>query len=119
MKLSNEHLIDNLKYLGLVSIEDNAPVSYSGFKNRASVHNYDNKYKIVFVGQLRKNLFGFYVVWGTDSQVMKEAYEMFTNLVKGSMTDYLNDEIQWSNEAGIPLGYGNLKPAFFNEINLI
>ena len=44
---------------------------------------------------------------------------MFTNLVKGSMTDYLNDEIQWSNEAGIPLGYGNLKPAFFNEINLI
>jgi hypothetical protein len=118
MKLSNEQLIDKLKDLGLVNLSTNKPISYSGFKNRASVHKYGNKYKIVFLGAPKLNLFGFYVVWGNDSEVMKEAYEMFTNLVKGHMTDYLNNEIQWGN-AGIPISYGSLRQEFYNEINLI
>jgi hypothetical protein len=117
MKLRHEQLIDKLKDLGLVDLSSNKPLSYSGFKNRASVHKYGNKYKIVFVGQPRQNLFGFYVMWGNDSEVMKEAYDMLVNLVRGSMVDYLNDEIQWGN-AGIPLGYSGLRQEFVNEVNL-
>jgi hypothetical protein len=81
MKLSNEQLVDNLKLLGLINLSTNKPISYSGFKNRASVHKYGNSYKIVFVGQPKQNLFGFYVMYGNDSQVMKEAYDMFISLV--------------------------------------
>lgn len=108
MKLSKEQLIDNLKVLGLVSIQDNKPISYSGFKNRASIHQYGNSYKIVFVGHPKQNLFGFYVQYNNDSKVMKEAYEMFVKLAKGDMDDYNYDDVQWGN-AGIPLGYGNLR----------
>jgi hypothetical protein len=108
MKLSNEQLIDNLKLLGLVSIENGNPISYSGFKNRASVHKYGNRHKIVFIGHPKQNLFGFYTMYGNDSEVMKEAYTMFVKLVKGDMEGYNYNDIQWGN-AGIPLGYGDLR----------
>lgn len=108
MKLSKDQLIDNLKALGLVSIQDNMPISYSGFKNRASIHRYGNQWKIVFIGQPKHNLFGFYVMYGNDTKVMKEAYEMFVRLVKGDMESYENDDVQWGN-CGIPIGYGNLR----------
>lgn len=108
MKLSNEQLVDNLKWLGLVSLDTNKPISYTGFKNRASVHKYGNKYKVVFVGHPTQNLFGFYTMYGNDSEVMKEAYEMFVDLVKGNMEGYNEGNIQWGN-AGIPIGYGYLR----------
>lgn len=112
MRLNLEQLHYNLKVLGLMGIEDNMPLSYTGFKNRASVHKYGNKYKIVFVGFPRKNLFGFYTMYGTDSEVMKEAYDMYCRLVKGDMTDYDNDDVQWGN-CGIPLSYGKLRNEIF------
>lgn len=112
MKLSLEQLHDKLKYLGLVDIDNNEPLSYTGFKNRASVHPYDKKYKIVFVGIPRKNLFGFYTMYGSDSAVMKEAYEMYVRLVKGDLTEYLDDDVQWGN-GGIPLTYGRIRMEFF------
>ena len=108
MKLSNEQLIDKLKDLGLVNIETNKPISYSGFKNRSTIFKYGKKYKTVFVGQPKQNLFGFYTMWGNDTEVMKEAYDMFVSLVKGDMSYYNDKDIQWGN-AGMPLEYGNLK----------
>lgn len=114
MKLSNEQLIENLKLLEMVNLNTNKPVSYSGFKNRASVHKYGRTNKIVFLGAPKLNLFGFYVVWGNDSQVMKEAYEMFLNLLKGDMTDYNFGELQWGN-AGIPISYGGLRQTYENK----
>jgi hypothetical protein len=47
-------------------------------------------------------------MYGNDSEVMKEAYDMFIRLVKGDMTDYNYNDVQWGN-AGIPLGYGDLR----------
>lgn len=118
MKLSNDQLIENLKLLGLVEVSDNSrfnyynPISYSGFKNRASIHRYGNKLKVVFIGHPKLNLFGFYVMYDTDSNVMKEAYNMFIRLIKGDMTEYNNGDIQWGN-AGIPLVYGDLRQNYF------
>ena len=114
MKLSNEQLVDNLKLLGLVNLSTNKPISYSGFKNRASVHKYGDSYKIVFVGHPKQNLFGFYVMYGNDSQVMKEAYDMFISLVKGNMEDYNEGDVQWGN-GGIPIGYGGLRQVYENK----
>ena len=106
---TNEELIKNLVELGVVN-GDMKPISYSGFKNRASVHRYGSpvKYKIVFLGQPKNNLFGFYVMYGDDTKVMKEAYNMFLRLIKGNMEDYNIGDLQWGN-AGIPLSYGNLR----------
>ena len=114
MKLTLEQLHTNLKSLGLMSIETNKPISYSGFKNRASVHKYGDSYKIVFVGQPKQNLFGFYVMYGNDSQVMKEAYDMFISLVKGNMEDYNEGDVQWGN-GGIPIGYSGLRQVYENK----
>jgi hypothetical protein len=117
MKLSNEQLIEKLRLLDVIGVNDK-PISYTAFKNRASVHRYGKAYKIVFLGAPKSNLFGFYVVFGNDSQVMKEAYDMFLDLVKGDMTDYNLDDIQWGN-AGIPIAYGRLRQEYYNETNLI
>ena len=114
MKLSNEKLVDNLKLLGLVDLSTNKPIAYSGFKNRASVHKYGNNYKIVFVGHPKQNLFGFYVMYDNDTKAMKEAYEMFLNLVNGDMVDYNEGDVQWGN-AGIPLSYGGLRQVYENK----
>jgi hypothetical protein len=120
MKFSNEQLVEKLSQLGLVGINENGsftyyqPVSYSAFKNRASIHRYGRTAKIVFVGSPKNNLFGFYVMCDTDSNVMKEAYNMFVNLVKGEMTEYNQENIQWGN-CGIPISYGNLRQSIENN----
>ena len=100
-----------------MGIDNNKPLSYSGFKNRASVHKYGKNYKVVFVGHPRQNLFGFYVMWGTDSDVMKEAYELYVSLVKGDMTGYNEGDIQWGN-CGIPISYGELR-SYVEENNFV
>lgn len=114
MKLTLEQLHENLKLLGLMSIDTNKPLSYSGFKNRASVHRYGNQYKVVFVGHPKQNLFGFYTIWGNDSEVMREAYDMYVRLVKGNMEDYAAGEVQWGN-AGIPISYSGLRQVYQNN----
>lgn len=106
-KLTLAELKQKMKLLGLISAEGN-PLAYAAFKNRASICNFGDKYKVVFVGIPQKNLFGFYVTWGTDPEVMKEAYGHFITLVKGDTTPYDNKYIQWGN-AGIPEKYVQLK----------
>lgn len=108
MRLRLEQLHYNLKVLGLMSIDTSKPLSYSGFKNRASVHKYGKNYKVVFIGHPRQNLFGFYTMYGTDSDVMREAYEMYLSLVNGDMSGYNDGDIQWGN-CGIPISYGDIR----------
>jgi hypothetical protein len=117
MRLRLEQLHYNLKVLGLMGIDNNKPLSYSGFKNRASVHKYGKNYKVVFIGHPKQNLFGFYVMWGADSQVMKEAYELYVSLVKGDITGYDEGDIQWGN-CGIPISYGELR-SYVEENNFV
>ena len=100
-----------------MGIDNNKPLSYSGFKNRASVHKYGKNYKVVFVGHPRQNLFGFYVMWGADSNVMKEAYDLYVSLVKGDMTGYNEGDIQWGN-CGIPISYSELR-SYVAENNFV
>jgi len=117
MRLRLEQLHYNLKVLGLMGIDNNKPLSYSGFKNRASVHKYGKNYKVVFVGHPRQNLFGFYTMYGPDSDVMKEAYDMYVSLVKGDMTGYNEGDIQWGN-CGIPISYSELR-SYVEENNFV
>jgi len=106
---------DKLKLLGLITNEGK-PISYSGFKNKASVHRYgQKKYKIVFIGIPKTNLFGFYTMYNTNILVMKEAYSLFLELVNNNIEPYTNKDVQWTN-FGIPLTYSNLRIPF-DEVN--
>ena len=106
MKLTHKQLMQKLKALGVVSPKGE-PVTFPAFKNRATVHRYGKDYKIVFMGIPSKNLFGFYVMYGTDMEVMKEAYKMFMRLIQGNMEDYENRDLQWGLR--IPIAYGNMR----------
>lgn len=109
MTLSIKQIQSKLKKLGLIS-EDGKPLSYAAFKNRATISRFSGrrKYKAVFVGQPKDNLFGFYTMYGTDPEVMKEAYDYFIQLVKGNSEPYDEGDVQWGN-CGIPIAYGNLR----------
>lgn len=107
MKLTHKQLLKNIKKLNLID-GDGTPVLYSQFKNRATIHRYGSKWKIVFIGLPKVNLFGFYVMYNIDSVVMKEAYNNFIALVHGDMELYKDEDVQWGN-AGIPIVYGNLR----------
>ena len=117
MKLNIEELKERFKLLGVVTVitdkETNTnvdtPISFTGFKNRCSIHKYGKSHKIVFLGHPKQNLFGFYVMYAADAVVLKEAYQMFLNVInKNDISDYENNDLQWGN-AGIPLGYGNIR----------
>jgi hypothetical protein len=105
--MTHKEAIQKFKKLGLVN-KDGFPVSLTGFKNRASIHKYGNKLKVVFVGLPKENMWGFYVMYDNDNIVMKDAHKMFLKLVGGDMSDFQAKDVQWGN-AGIPLKYGDLR----------
>ncbi len=103
-KLSHEKVLEKLYWLGVVNIETDKPLSYVGFKNRTSVIEFYNSDVIVFLGQPKQNMFGFYVDKGHASACTKQAYQMFTDLVSGKMEDFKAGRIQWTKK-GMPLEY--------------
>lgn len=110
MKLTLGQLHRKLKDLDILSSEG-VLIKFSQFKNRASVHKYVGrgvKTQIVFVGEPKKSLFAFYIMYGRELDGLKEAYSMLSWLAKGDMEDYENESIQWGNR-GIPISYGDLR----------
>lgn len=100
-----------LKKLGLIN-EENEPILYSRFKNRATIHSYKagrGLRRVVFIGSPDISLFGFYHPFkgSTDTEIMKEAYARFQDLVKGDTSEFEAGAIQWGN-CGIPETYSNL-----------
>jgi hypothetical protein len=92
-------VMTNLVVLGMVGFNDNGPISYNFFKNRASVHKYSGSRtrKIVYVGVPKRNLFAFYTSNGSDAECLKEAYEYYTQLVKGDVSPFLEKDVQWTS----------------------
>ncbi len=106
MKLNIEQLQVKLILLGLMNMDTRVPISYAGFKNRATIYRY-GKDKIVFVGQPKANMFAFYTVRDTDTNTMVEAYQKFLKIAKGDITDFKSQLVQWTNK-GIPSEYADL-----------
>lgn len=90
-------------------MEDGKPVSFSKFKGYATIYRYSaNKHKIVFVGQPKENLFGFYVKNDSDMKVLREAYDWFVRMAKGDLAPLNEKDVQIGN-CGLPKGYVSLK----------
>jgi hypothetical protein len=103
-------VLNNLIKLGLLN-EDGTAVSYSVFKNKASIMKYGkqtkHQLKVVYVGFPKENLFGFYVECDTDPNCMKQAYSWYCKLVKNDI-DSDNIDIHWGN-CGFPIQYGYIR----------
>lgn len=110
-KLTRRELLAKMKQVGLIG-QDGKLILFSAFKNLASVHTYGKgrkALKIVFVGLPKENLFGFYVMQGSELNNTKEAYAYLVDYVtNGNDEPYLLGDIQWGN-CGIPIGYGRIR----------
>lgn len=104
--MTSKQIQANLRKLGLIN-EDGTKVLYSVFKNKATISRYGkNQLKVVFIGEPKNNLFGFYANQkGSDTEVMKDAYQDYAKLVKGDNGRFDLGLIKW-HSTGIPLRYG-------------
>lgn len=97
MKLSNKQLLQRLRRIHILS-DDNLPITFPAFKNRAMVQRYSGGNKAVFIGVPSKNIFGFYVKGKNDLDLVKEAYKMYIRLVKNQMDEFESGLIKWSTD---------------------
>ena len=105
LKLVQIH--DKLRDINLLG-ENNTPVKFVAFKNATTIMKYGTgkrTKKIVFAGKPKENLFGFYVIHDTDSNVLKEAYEIYKRMLKGDREVFDEFSVIWGN-SGLPITYG-------------
>ena len=84
----------------------------SRFKFFANVHVYgkrSNNLRIIFFGNPRDCMYGFYPMF-SENQVkqINAMYQWCENVIGGEMCYFDNDDIQFGN-CGIPISYGNLR----------
>jgi hypothetical protein len=86
MEFTNKLVREKLKQINMLNPLNELEISFSQFKNRATVHKFgegNTLRKIVFCGQPKDVLFGFYVETNTDINVLTEAYYLYKRLAKG------------------------------------
>ena len=106
MQFTHEQVLSRLVQANL--IVNNKLVSRAEFKRLADIHRYGKHYKILFIGHPKENLFGFYPsVYATNPEALKEAYELFMDLVEGNLL-FLGGRVLIGN-CGIPLSYGKIR----------
>lgn len=111
MAFTNTQVRAKLKQIHMLNPLNEMEISFSQFKNRATVHPYGkgrNQLKIVYCGQPREVLFAFYVMSDTDPNVLREAYEWYKRLVKGDTGPIDEGNVKIGN-CGFPLQYGPIR----------
>lgn len=89
---------------------DGKLVSFAQFKKLADTHSYTGwnghriKKYIIFVGNPRNNLFGFYPPATTKKESLEIAYSYLMDVDQ----NYIDENIVWGNW-GIPISYGKLR----------
>jgi len=107
MSLTEKQIRTKLKRAGLLDMNGN-PLPYAQFKNYASIQRYGSKHKIVFIGQPKENLFGFYVMYDSDPAVLKEAYNWYVRIARGDLSPIDDGDVMVGN-SGIPIEYKPIK----------
>ncbi len=108
--MTHAQAMQSFKALMLVD-QYERPIPFKNFKNISSIHRYGNKYKVLYVGHPKKNLWGFFLIWDNDMGFSKEAYKVFVKTVAGDMSFIEDKELQHGN-AGIPISYGDLRTTY-------
>ncbi len=106
-------VMNEFKTIGLIK-EDGRAISKAQFKALASVHQYGKGKEMLnvmyFYINSKECIYGFYPNFTGDSKAecLKNAYDMYLDLLNGEMDDFDCADIQRGN-CGIPICYGNLR----------
>jgi len=107
MNLSLRAIKGKLKSIGMLT-ETGQPLSYSQFKNLTTIKEYGKKNRIVFSGNPKEALFGFYVDFGTYADMLREAYDWYKRIVFNDMGPINEGNVMIGN-TGIPDEYLELE----------
>lgn len=107
MEFTNNQIRAKLKQINMLNPINQLELSFSKFKNRATVHKYGSgteQRKIVYCGQPKEILFAFYVENDIDLNTLREAYNWYKRLVKGDTTPIDEGNVRIGN-CGFPQQY--------------
>lgn len=102
MEFTNTQVREKLKQINMLNPLNELEISFSQFKNRATVHKFgegNTLRKIVFCGQPKEVLFGFYVEIDSDINSLGQAYYWYKRLAKGDTGPI--------DEGNVKIGNGN------------
>ena len=93
------------KLMAMGMITKGQPVTFKEFKERANTLRYGKRpLYIIFVGDPKHNMFGFYPEISTKAQAIKDAYASYKRLVKGDLSDIEYGTASWG-DSGYPMAY--------------
>lgn len=114
MKLPIDKVNQKLKEIGLTDEKGNV-ISFAQFKKLADIHQYGNGAKrlyIIFVGNPKNNLFGFYPMTDTRPNMLKETYGYLVDIATTELKqEFLDGNVIWGN-CGYPLQYKGIRAEF-------
>jgi len=93
------------KLMAMGMIVKGQPVTFKEFKERVNAMKYGNKpLYVIYIGDPKNNMFGFYPDISTKAQAIKDAYKSYKKLVNGDLSDFEDEYVAWGN-SGYPLSY--------------
>lgn len=107
MAFTNNQVRAKLMQINMLNPLNELEISFSKFKNRATVHKYgegSELRKIVYCGTPKEVLFAFYVETDSDPNVLREAYNWYRRLVKGDTGPIDEGDVKIGN-CSFPLQY--------------
>jgi hypothetical protein len=107
MNMTKRAVKGKFKKLGLLT-ESNEALIFSQFKNLVTIKEYGKKNRIVFTGIPNETLIAFYVSFGTYPEMLREAFDWYLQMTKGSMVPVDEKNVMFGN-SGIPDQYQEIE----------
>ena len=93
------------KLMAMGMLPKGQPVTFKEFKERANTLRYGKRpLYIIFVGDPKHNMFGFYPEISTKAKAIKDAYKSYKKLVNGDLSDMEDEYVVWG-DSGYPMAY--------------
>jgi hypothetical protein len=96
------------KLMAMGMLPKGKPVSFREFQERAQVSKYGKRaLYIIFIGEPKHNMFGFYPEISTKAQAVRDAYNSYKKLVNGDLSELNGLNVAWG-DSGYPLVYNRI-----------
>lgn len=93
------------KLMAMGLITKGQPVTLKEFKERANAMKYGKRaLYIIFIGEPKHNMFGFYPEISTKANAIKDAYKSYKKLVNGDLSELNGVDVVWG-DSGYPMAY--------------
>jgi hypothetical protein len=107
------------KLMAMGMLPKGQPVRFKEFKERIQVSRYGKRpLYIIFIGDPKHNMFGFYPEITTKAQAIKDAYASYKRLVRGDLSDIEYGTASWG-DGGYPISYGKIRKVKWGVVNKV